>query len=140
MSSPKPLEGDAALTAIERHQAAERADFDAYETERIPVDNPTGIQPTEFRVLVRLDPVDEKTEGGVYIPDTRQDRNQMAETEATLIAVGGRAFEDFGEPRPVVGDRVLVTKYAGETPKAGDFTDLYRICNDKEIVAVLASK
>ena len=138
MSSQKALEGGEALTAIERHQKAERADFEAYETERIPVDNPTSIHPTEFRCLIRLDPTDDKTEGGVYIPEARQDRNQMAETEATLIEVGGRAFEDFGEPRPVVGDRVLVTKYAGETPKAGDFTDLYRICNDKEIVAVLS--
>lgn len=124
-------------TTLEQHQAAERAAFEEYEAEGSAPANPTGIQPTEFRVLIRLDPVEEKTQGGVIIPEVRQDRDQMAETEATLIAVGGRAFEDFGSPIPQVGDRVLVRKYAGETPKAGDPTDLYRICNDKDIVAVL---
>lgn len=130
MNQTKRLEGFAADQEQRFHQPPTHA----------KPDNPTGIHPTEFRVLIRLDPTIEKTAGGVFIPDERQDRNQMAETEATLIEVGGRAFEDFGEPVPRPGDRVLVRKYAGETRKAGDITDLYRICNDKEVVAVLDSK
>lgn len=115
---------------------------DAHETYYTPPpnglpDNPSGLHPVEYKVLVRLDPVEERTAGGIFIPDDRQDRDQMAQTYATLIEVGGNAFEGWEDRVPKPGDRILIDKYAGTTPKAGDFTDLYRVCNDKDIVAII---
>lgn len=95
------------------------------------------IRPTEYRCLIRLDPVESKTIGGIILPDESRDRNQMAQTEATLVAKGGNAFEDWGDPIPKEGDRVLVAKYAGDRPKTGDLGDLHRLCNDKDITAIL---
>ena len=96
------------------------------------------IQPVEFKVLVKLIEIGEKTVGGIIIPDERHDRDQWAQTEAELIAVGGNAFEDWNEkgPIPKVGDRVLVSKYAGERPDK-DESNPHRICMDKDICAIL---
>lgn len=98
--------------------------------------NDTGIEPVEFRCVVRLDPKEKVTAGGVHIPEMRRDRDQMAATEGTLLAIGGNAFQDWTGRKPVVGDRIMVSKYAGITREA-DPTDLIRVVNDKEILAVL---
>lgn len=94
------------------------------------------FQPVEYKVLIRLDQLEQKTAGGIIIPDERRDRDQMAQTEATLVAVGGNAFEDWGEPKPKPGDRILVAKYAGERPSK-DENNPYRLCNDKDICAII---
>ena len=98
--------------------------------------NDTGIKPVEFRCIIRLIPVAEKTIGGIIIPDDRKDRSQMAATRATLLACGGNAFQDWKGYKPVAGDLVEVSKYAGVTREA-DPTDLVRIIQDKEILGVL---
>ena len=98
--------------------------------------NDTDIEPVEFKCVIRLDPIEEKTVGGIIIPDPRRDRAQMAATRATLLACGGNAFEDWKGRKPVAGDRVEVEKYAGVTREA-DPTDLIRIIHDREILAVL---
>ncbi len=98
--------------------------------------NDTGIEPVEFKCVVRLDPVEEKTVGGIIIPDERRDRGQMAATDATLLAVGGNAFQDWDGLKPVPGNRIMITKYSGITREA-DPTDLVRVIHDKEILAVL---
>lgn len=101
------------------------------------VTNESGMMPVEYKVLVKLDPVEEKTAGGIIITEAQTERSQMAETYATLIDVGGNAFSDWQGLIPRKGNRVLISKYAGQPPKAGDTKDLYRFCNDKDIIAVI---
>lgn len=98
----------------------------------------TKIAPVEYKVLIKLDEMENRTSGGIIIPDERHERDQMAQTEATLVAVGGIAFTDpdWGEPKPKPGDRVLVSKYAGERPNK-DESNPYRLCMDKDICAIL---
>lgn len=103
--------------------------------------NDTGIEPVEYRCVVRLDTLkdddgDQKSAGGIIIPQERTDRDQMAYTKATLLGHGGNAFSDWKGRIPQVGDRVMVAKYAGITREA-DPTDLIRLVTDKEILAVL---
>ena len=103
--------------------------------------NDTGIEPVEYRCVVRLDSVktdgnDQVSEGGIIIPQDRTDRDQMAYTKATLLACGGNAFNDWEGRIPQAGDHVMVAKYAGITREA-DPTDLIRLVTDKEILAVL---
>lgn len=102
--------------------------------------NASGIQPLEYRVLILLDKAKEKI-GSVFIPQDVKERHQMATTRATVLAVGGRACEDWPEEdRLRVGDRVLVKKYAGESAAdvAGSDGEEYRLCQDKEVLARLA--
>ncbi len=97
--------------------------------------NQSGISPREYRVLVKPDKVEQKTAGGIYIPDQVNERNQMAECRGCLVDVGGIAFEEWPDaPRP--GDRVLIAKYSGIVTKGADGEE-YRVCNDKDITAVL---
>ncbi len=103
--------------------------------------NDTGIEPVEFRCVVRLDSLkgddkDQTSAGGIIIPQERTDRDQMAYGKATLLACGGNAFQDWLGYKPMPGDRVMISKYAGITREA-DPLDLIRLVNDKEILAVL---
>lgn len=98
--------------------------------------NKSGIQPVEFKVLVKQDEVEKQTDGGIIIPTQASERQQWAETKATLIAVGGNAFSDWEDPKPKAGDRVIVRQYAGYNV-TGDDEQSYQVCNDKDISALL---
>ncbi len=100
--------------------------------------NESGIIPVEYRCVVRLDPVEKQSAGGIIMPDTNVDRSQMAATHGELVAVGGNAFQDWKEPIPKVGDRVVINKYQGQF-RAADPDDLYRIVHDKDILGVVTS-
>ena len=125
-------------TNSERDYMADRAAPAKHFEPIEPVLNPSGLVPVEYKVLIKLDPVEEKTVGGIIIPDNLSERHQQAETYATLIAVGGNAFTDpdWRAPIPKPGDKIVVDKYAGEPLKAGDIENLYRLCNDKDICAI----
>ena len=74
------------------------------------------IRPLQDRVIVRRVKEEEKTKGGLYIPDTAKEKP----VEGTVVAVGnGKILED-GKVRPLsvkVGDRVLFGKYSGQAVK-----------------------
>lgn len=109
--------------------------FDAYP-------NPSGIKPIWYNILVRLDPVEKRSAGGIFLPDQTLQMQQGAETHCTLVAVGGMAFTDASgqtiEDAPKPGDRIIIAKYSGQPPKAGDVDNLYRLCTDKDVVAVMS--
>ena len=74
------------------------------------------IKPLQDRVVVRRIKEDEKTKGGLYIPDTAKEKP----VEGTVVAVGnGKVLED-GTLRKLdikTGDRVLFGKYSGTEVK-----------------------
>jgi len=74
------------------------------------------IRPLQDRVLVRRVKEDEKTKGGLFIPDSAKEKP----VEAIVLAVGnGKILED-GTVRPLdvkAGDRVLFGKYTGSEVK-----------------------
>jgi chaperonin GroES len=74
------------------------------------------IRPLQDRVIVKRIGEEEKTKGGIIIPDTAKEKPM----EGKIIAVGkGKLLED-GKVHPVdvkVGDRVLFGKYAGTEVK-----------------------
>jgi chaperonin GroES len=74
------------------------------------------IKPLRDRVIVRRLGEEEKTKGGIIIPDTAKEKPQ----EGEVVAVGtGKIFED-GKVIPLEikkGDRVLFGKYAGTEVK-----------------------
>ena len=70
------------------------------------------IRPLQDRVIVKRVKEEEKTKGGLYIPDTAKEKP----IEGTVVAVGnGKVLED-GKVRPLdikAGDTILFSKYAG---------------------------
>lgn len=96
-----------------------------------------GIQTLEYKVLIKPDPVDRKTAGGIYIPEDVATKEEMAQQKGTVVSVGGNAFEDWKDAQlPKVGSRVLFGKYKGTEVQGAD-EQSYRICNDKDITALL---
>lgn len=100
--------------------------------------NDSGIVPLDVRVLVKPDPVEEKTAGGIWKPDTSQEREKYAGTKATLIAVGANAFAEWGfeARKPQPGDRVHFAQYSGSRIKGEDGEE-YVILNDADLTSVL---
>lgn len=101
--------------------------------------NPSGIRPTEFKVLVKPKAVEEKI-GSIFIPEPAREREQHAQMEGEIVAVSPVAFTYADWPEgvtlPRIGDRVLFAKYAGAIVKGRDGAE-YRIINDKDVAAVL---
>lgn len=98
--------------------------------------NASGINPVEYKCLVLPEKVEEKTEGGILLTASLQEQDQLAETKGILVAVGGMAFSDWEGAKPVVGQRVMIAKYAGLLCKGSDGAE-YRLVNDKDIAATL---
>lgn len=103
--------------------------------------NTSGWQPVEFNCIVQVDKVQEKTKGGIFIPDQKRDEDKLAAVEATLVAVSPLAFtyEEWPEDarKPMPGDRVLLAKYAGSS--IGSLESDFRVIKDKDILAVRMS-
>ena len=87
------------------------------------------IKPLADRVLVEPAPAEEKTAGGIYIPDTAKEKPQRGK-----VVAAGKGTKD--EPITVkVGDTVLYGKYAGTELKL-DGKD-YLIMRESDILAVI---
>ncbi len=70
------------------------------------------FRPLHDRVLVRRVEAEEKTKGGIIIPDTAKEKPQ----EGEVIAVGPGARDDNGKLTPIdikAGDRILFGKWSG---------------------------
>ena len=90
-------------------------------------------------MLIRPRAVDEKTKGGIIVPDASKEREQFAQMEGEIIAVSPLAFtyDDWKTAQPPkAGDRVLFAKFAGAVVKGKDGIE-YRLANDKDVTAVL---
>jgi chaperonin GroES len=92
------------------------------------------FRPLHDRVVVRRVTADEKTAGGIIIPDTAQEKPSQGE----VIAVGPGGRDESGKLIPIdikVGDRVLVGKWSGTEVKI-DGKDLL-IMKESDIMGVL---
>jgi co-chaperonin GroES (HSP10) len=71
------------------------------------------------------------------LPDSVQGRMSMVDNRAVVVAVGPSAWHDEPAPRAQVGDRVLVTKFAGFMAKGPKDGQMYRLVNDRDIFCAI---
>lgn len=93
----------------------------------------TFLRPLDDRVLVKKDPPEEKTSGGLYLPHTADDQ-----TRGTVVAVGPGRTSTQGVRIPMelnVGNRVFYTKYSGSVV-IRDGVD-YACMHETDILAVV---
>ena len=83
------------------------------------------IKPLGDRVLVKVEEADQKTAGGIYIPDTAQEKTQ----NGVVLAIG-----DDEEIAVKVDDKIIYDKYAGTSVKVNDEEQL--ILKAADILAV----
>lgn len=95
----------------------------------------TNITPLGTRVLVkRIELEEQKSEGGIFLPDTAKEKPQ----EAEIVALGNGKNEDgeVVEFSVSVGDQVLISKYGGTEVKVGG--DECVIVNESDILGILS--
>ena len=94
----------------------------------------TRFRPLHDRVVVRRIEADEKTKGGIIIPDTAKEKP----SEGEIIAVGPGGRDEKGDritPEVKVGDRILFGKWSGTEVKV-DGQELL-IMKESDIMGVL---
>ena len=94
-----------------------------------------SFRPLHDRVLVRRIDADEKTAGGIIIPDTAKEKPQ----EGEIIAVGSGARDESGKLVPLdvkAGDKVLFGKWSGTEVKI-DGEELL-IMKESDVMGVVA--
>jgi chaperonin GroES len=98
------------------------------------------IEPEGYHVIVRPEKVEEKTEGGIILPDTTRDMEQRGAIRGEIIAIGPSAKIQYNNihgknRRGQVGDRVLYARYGGFVVEE-DGEEL-RILNDEDIIGLI---
>jgi chaperonin GroES len=95
------------------------------------------IRPLQDRVIVKRLEEEEKTKGGIIIPDTAKEKPQ----EGKVIAVGKGKMTEDGKLIPLdvkAGDRILFGKYSGSEVKIEGEEHL--IMREEDILGVIEGK
>ena len=97
--------------------------------------NVSTLKPLGDRVFVKVSESEEKTAGGILLPDSAKEKPQIGE----VVAVGDGKRNDDGSRSALdvkVGDKVLYSKYAGTDIKLSG--DDYVLLSEKDILATVA--
>lgn len=92
------------------------------------------IKPLGDRVVIRVLEQEEKTTGGIFLPDTAKEKPSQGE----VMAVGSGKVQENGTRIPLevsVGDKIIFSKYAGTEVKV-EGTE-YLIVSERDILAVM---
>ena len=95
------------------------------------------FRPLHDRVLIKVLDSEEKTSGGIIIPDTAKEKPQ----EGEVVAVGPGAKNDNGKVAPMdvkIGDIVLFGKWSGTEVKIDG--NEYSIMKESDIMGISKSK
>ena len=95
----------------------------------------TKFRPLHDRVVVRRITAEEKTKGGIIIPDTAQEKPSQGE----IIAVGPGGRDENGKLIPIdlkTGDRVLFGKWSGTEVKLDG--EEFLIMKESDVMGVIA--
>ncbi len=93
-----------------------------------------SVRPLGDRVIITALPQEEKTKGGIILPDTAKEKPQQGE----VVAVGKGRLTETGELIPMtveVGSKVLYGKYSGTEVKIDGVE--YLIVKESEILAII---
>ncbi|HIK26054.1 MAG: co-chaperone GroES [Thermosynechococcus sp. Uc] len=92
------------------------------------------VKPLGDRIFVKVSESEERTAGGILLPDNAREKPQVGE----VTAVGPGKLTEDGKRQPMdvkVGDKVLYSKYAGtEVKLAGED---YVLLSEKDILAIV---
>lgn len=96
--------------------------------------NVSTVSPLGDRVFLKVNKAEEKTAGGILMPDTAQEKPQVGE----VVSVGPGLRSGNGSYTPIevqVGDQVLFAKYSGTDIKLGN--EEYALTKAQDILAIV---
>ncbi len=92
------------------------------------------VKPLGDRILVKVSEAEEKTAGGIILPDSAKEKPQVG--EVTEVGSGKRNEDGSYQTIDVkAGDKVLYSKYAGTDIKIGG--DEYVLLREQDILAMV---
>lgn len=97
--------------------------------------NASTVKPLSDRILVKIQVAEEKTTGGIFLPEAAKEKPQVGE----VVSVGAGKFNDNGTRSSVdieVGASVLYSKYAGTDLKIGN--EDYVLLREQDILAIVS--
>ena len=98
--------------------------------------NESGLRPLGRAVLVQpYEP--ERASSLIVMPDSVEANQLMIEQRAIVVEVGPTCWHDEPVPRAVVGDKVLLARFAGYMAKGTKDGKQYRFVNDRDIFATI---
>jgi chaperonin GroES len=95
-----------------------------------------NIRPLGDRIVVRRSPSQEKTAGGILLPDSAKNKPQKGK----VLAVGAGKMLKDGTRRPLqvkAGDTVLFTSWAGDEYREGKKEENILLMREEDILAVI---
>jgi len=95
------------------------------------------FRPLQDRILIKRVDKEEKTSGGIIIPDTAKEKPQ----EGEVVAVGNGKRLEYGKVHPLdvkKGDRILFGKYSGSEIKIDGVEHL--IMREEDILGIIEKK
>ena len=121
--------------------------------------NKSGIEPCGNHILIKPDALEEKTEGGILIPEQVLQRHEASACYGYVIAVGPDAFthvverninpttqelkelriRGYTQPFAEPGDRIAFAIYAG-LESTGEDGEKYKVINDTDITAKVSER
>jgi len=118
------------------------------------MENCSGLDPRGVAVLIKTyEP--ERKGAQIVLPDNVQGRMAMVDNRAIVVAVGPAAWKDEGyyksvffglfrrwvqKDRAEVGEKVLVTKFAGFMAKGPADGEMYRLVNDRDVFCAITDE
>ncbi len=96
-------------------------------------------RPQGYKILIALPKVEEKTKGGLLIPDKRRGEEEIASIIGRVILIGPDAYRDpdlYTAPWCKEGDWVIFRSYSGTRFIIGDAE--FRLINDDTVEAVIS--
>jgi len=93
-----------------------------------------NLKPLGDRLVVKVVTQEEKTKGGIVLPDTAKEKPQ----EGEVMAVGTGKVLENGQKLPLevkVGDRIIFSKYAGTEVKLDGVE--YVIFSERDVLAII---
>jgi chaperonin GroES len=102
--------------------------------------NDSGINPLGYKILVLPKEVEAKTAGGLFLPESKMEKDGFQRREGIIVAMSPMAFHNPDWPaeatKPQVGDRVLYARYQADEIIGRD-GQAYWIMNDQSVLATI---
>ena len=116
------------------------ADIKDLDLERLKKSD-TFPHPTGYKLLIAMPTLEEKTEGGVFIPENLKQAESTASVVGWVIQMGDLAYQDEDKfpkgPYCKEGDWVIFRSYSGTRFKMGSENQEFRLINDDTVEACL---
>lgn len=93
------------------------------------MENKSGLHPKGRTLLVKTYGEDTVTKGGIIIAEKAREAQQ----KAIVVEIAKYCWEDESEPRAVVGEHILISKYSGAYVMGPKDKEEYRIVKDIDV-------